>query len=190
MMSELLKEFIENSIDLIESNNFVEVYEDLAYDLEPGYGTYEQMIGDFTTLMLEAGIDPLPHMPYIPTAYLYGQNVSYFGIPNHIDNIGSYAFQESDLEEIVIPSNISVIGIKAFCTCESLKRVTIENGCTIIGDHAFMYCDNLREIHIPESVTTIMNDVFFGCENLTIFCKKGSEAEKYAVEYDINYKYY
>ena len=92
-MTPELKEFIENNIDLIESNNFVEVYEDLAYDLEPGYGTYEQMIGDFTACMLEADIDPLLHMPYIPTAYLYGQNVSYFGIPTHIDNIGNFAFK-------------------------------------------------------------------------------------------------
>ena len=189
-MTPELKDFIENSIDLIESNNFVEVYEDLAYDLEPGYGTYEQMIGDFTTCMLEADIDPLHHMTYIPTAYLYGQNVSYFGIPTHIDNIGNFAFEASDLEAIAIPGNVKVIGIKAFCTCESLASVTIEEGCTIIGDYAFMYCDDLKEIFIPRSVTTIMNDVFYNCDKLTIFCKKGSEAERYAIEYDINYKYY
>lgn len=189
-MTAELKEFIENNIDLIEANNFVEIYDDLAYDITPGYGTQEQMIGEFTTCMLDADIDPLPHLSYIPTAYLYGQNVSFFGIPNHVNYIGQYAFQESDLEEIVIPSSIKVIAIKAFCTCESLKRVIIEDGCTIIGDYAFMYCDSLEEIFIPASVTTIMNDVFYNCDKLTIFCKKGSEAERYAVEYDINYKYY
>lgn len=189
-MTKELKEFIENSIDLIESNNFVEIYEDLAYDIDPTHSLQEQLIGEFTKTMLEADIDPLAHLPYIPTAYLYGQNVSYFGIPSHIDNIGNYAFEESELEEIIIPSNIKVIGVKAFCFCESLKRVTIEDGCTIIGDAAFMYCDELKEIFIPASVTTIMNDVFYDCNKLTIFCKKGSEAEKYAVEYDINYKYY
>lgn len=189
-MTPELKEFIENSIELIEGNNFVEIYEDLAYDINPGSTAQEQMIGEFTTCMLEADIDPLPHLPYIPVAYLFGQNVSYFGIPTHVDSIGNGAFQESDLEEIIIPSNISVIGIKAFCTCESLTSVTIDDGCTIIGDYAFMYCDNLEEIFIPASVTTIMHDVFHDCDKLTIFCKKGSEAEKYAVEYDINYKYY
>lgn len=188
-MTAELKDFIENSIDLIESNNFVEVYEDLAYDLSPGYGTQEQMIGEFTTCMLEADIDPLPHMPYIPTAYLYGQNVSYFGIPNHVDNIGNFAFQESDLEEIIIPSNVKVIGIKAFCTCESLTSVTIEDGCTIIGDYAFMYCEQLEEIYIPKSVTTIMNDVFYGCDKLVIHCEEDSAAAKYADDYGIDVEY-
>lgn len=189
-MTNQLKEFIENSIDLIEANNFVEVYEDLAYDIDPTNSLQEHLIGEFTKIMLDADIDPLHHLPYIPTAYLYDQNVSYFEIPNHVDNIGNYAFQESDLEAIDIPSNVKVIGIKAFCFCESLKRVTVEDGCTIIGDYAFMYCDDLEKIFIPASVTTIMNDVFYNCDKLTIFCKKGSEAEKYAVEYDINYKYY
>ena len=189
-MTSELKNFIEENIELIESNDFVEIYEDLAYDIDPSHSLQEQLIGEFTTCMLAADIDQLDHLPYIPVAYLFGQNVSYFGIPNHIDNIGNYAFQESDLEAIAIPGNVKVIGIKAFCTCESLTSVTIEDGCTIIGDYAFMYCDNLEEIFIPESVTTIMNDVFYNCDKLTIFCKKGSEAEKYAIEYDIEYKYY
>ena len=189
-MTSELKNFIEENIELIESNDFVEIYEDLAYDIDPAHSLQEQLIGEFTTCMLAADIDPLPHLSYIPTAYLFGQNVSYFGIPTHIDNIGNFAFQESDLEAIAIPGNVKVIGIKAFCTCESLASVTIEEGCTIIGDYAFTYCDNLKEIFIPASATTIMNNVFYGCDKLTIFCKKGSEAEKYAIEYDINYKYY
>lgn len=189
-MTAELKEFIENSIELIEENNFVEIYDDLAYDISPGSTDQEQMIGEFTKTMLEADIDPLIHLPYIPVAYLFGQNISYFGIPYHVESIGNSAFQESDLEAIVIPSNVQVIGIKAFCSCESLVSVTIKDGCTIIGDYAFMYCDDLREIFIPASVTTIMEHAFYNCDKLTIFCKKGSEAERYAVEYDINYKYY
>lgn len=184
-MTDRVKEFIERHIDKIENNEFFDLFETASTALP----LYED-VGDFTTCMLEANIDPLPHLPYIPTAYLYGQNVSYFGIPTHVDNIGNFAFQESDLEAIVIPGNVKVIGIKAFCTCESLASVTIEEGCTIIGDYAFMYCDELKEIFIPESVTTIMHDVFYNCDKLTVFCKKGSEAERYAVEYDINYKYY
>lgn len=51
-MTAEVKKVIENTIDLIESNNFIEVYEDLTYDLNPGYGNQEQMIGEFTTCML------------------------------------------------------------------------------------------------------------------------------------------
>lgn len=188
-MTPELKEFIENNIELIESDNFVEVYEELAYDVGPGYEAQAQMVGEFTALMLEADIDPLPHLPYIPTAYLYGQNVSYFGIPTHVDNIGNYAFQESDLEEIVIPSNVSVIGIRAFCMCDSLKTVSIDDGCTIIGDYAFMDCENLEEIYIPKSVTTIMHNVFYGCDKLVIHCEEDSAAAKYADDYDIDVEY-
>ena len=188
-MTPKLKEFIENSIDLIESNNFVEVYEDLAYDINPGFGTQEQMIGEFTTCMLNADIDPLNHMSYVPTAYLYGQNRRHFSIPLHIDNIGNYAFQESDLEDIYIPSNVKVIGIKAFCTCESLTSVHIGEGCTIIGDYAFIYCENLEEIYIPKSVTTIMKDVFYSCDKLVIHCEEDSAAAKYADDYGIDVEY-
>lgn len=54
---------------------------------------------------------------------------------------------------------------------------------------AFSGCDNLKKINIPASVDTIGEYAFENCENLTVTVKKGSFAEKYCKENNINYIY-
>ena len=64
----------------------------------------------------------------------------------------------------------------------------IPNEVTTINAGAFAGCNNLISLLIPDSVTEIGERAFEGCENLTIICKKGSVAEAYAIENNINYE--
>lgn len=85
--------YIKDNINLIDSNNFEELYDSTVI---PAW-----IVGEVTALLLEAGIDPL----------LY------------IDNIPRYYLDESDITSFVIPKHIKSIGGSAFYDCTSLKAI-------------------------------------------------------------------
>ena len=59
---------------------------------------------------------------------------------------------------------------------------------TAIESRAFADCSMLVYIEIPESVTDIADDAFSGSDNVTIGCKQGSAAFKFAEKYGIPYR--
>lgn len=72
----------------------------------------------------------------------------------------------SNLERVVLGSNVKSIGNNAFSDCTSLKSITIPENVAEIGDSAFYGCTNLTSITIPESVTEIGGRAFENCTNL------------------------
>ena len=84
-----------------------------------------------------------------------------------LDTLQTYAFSESGLIEITIPSSVTSIGNSAFSGCSSLTSVTIPDRVTSIGGYAFYRCSRLKSVTIPSSVTSIGNSAFSGCISLT-----------------------
>lgn len=140
MMDEQLKKFIEENINLIEKNtkeSWGEIYKNIYYEYT----------GEFTQIMLEAGIDPADVLGYIPVNYLNRCNIQNYEIPHIVTDIGDYAFCYcSNLTDIEIPNSIIKIGYCSFAYCRSLENVVIENNRINIDDYAFQYCDDLKEI--------------------------------------------
>ena len=82
--------------------------------------------------------------------------------------IGERMFQFcANLQNIILPENVTSIGEKAFSDCSSLTSVTIGNGVTSIGDYAFSDCSSLISVTIPDNVTSIGKRAFFSCSSLT-----------------------
>lgn len=94
------------------------------------------------------------------------------------------------LEEIEIPSQISSIGKNVFFYCKGLKSIKFHNGIKnigssafnkttlegdlilpegleTIGDYAFLSCTELKSVEIPASVTKIGAKAFLYCSSLT-----------------------
>ena len=94
----------------------------------------------------------------------------------------------SSLSSVSLPYNLQQIGSYAFRKCSSLTEVNIPGGTTRISGGAFSDCSSLKRITIPESVTFIGNDTFSGCPDVTVICKPGTEAEKYAKNHSIKYE--
>ena len=69
-------------------------------------------------------------------------------------------------EEIVVPSNVTCIGKKAFEYCKNLTKITIPDGATGIGPEAFSGCIHLVKVNIPSSVKIIAPEAFYCCYNL------------------------
>ena len=94
-----------------------------------------------------------------------------------VAGIGSFAFEEASLKELVLPHSLRFLGDGAFFACASLEKVTFGEGLTHIGEAAFADCVSLGEILLPKSLATMGSEVFSGCNGLaSLAVEEGCEA--------------
>ena len=67
---------------------------------------------------------------------------------------------------VVLPSQLTNIGISAFSLCINLENITIPNTVTVIDTNAFHECSSLKNVVLPDSVTAIRMGCFSGCSSL------------------------
>ena len=119
-ISSELRQFLEAPIvqEFINNNNWEEVYYSVLHNLTT------KRISDFTLLLLEAGINPLKYLNFVPEYYLYDANIVDFNIPENIEGIESWAFACcSKLKSINLPNNIKEISFGVFFDCPLLKDI-------------------------------------------------------------------
>lgn len=156
-----IKEFIEKNIDLINNNNFTELY----------YLCPNDDRGSLTEVLYACGIEPLEYMTEVPARFASKCNITSINIPNSVTSIGVLAFSEcSSLTSVTIPNSVTSIGFAAFTHCYSLTSVTIPDSVTSIGASAFHDCRNLTSITLPNRTPRMDDYVFLRCpiENATI----------------------
>ena len=113
-----IKEFIIENKDLIEQDKWVDLYSKAYIGYSLGF------VGDLTSTLVDAGINPLDKSPVVPTAYYYQQPIREFVIPKNIRKINSYAFANCiELYKITIPKSVEHIYSKAFYNNTSLKDI-------------------------------------------------------------------
>ena len=122
-------------------------------------------------------------------SFSFCENLKSFTFPKNIDRIDAGVFYScTGFLDITIPSGVTSIGDTAFCGCTGLTYFDVPSGVTSIGSAAFRYCESMTGITIPASVTSIADDAFEGIKsNVTIYCKSGSYAEKYAKDHYMQY---
>ena len=114
-----VKEFIEKHINLIENDDWKQIYKLWNDSGVPEY------TGKFTLVMQESGIDTLKGLDYIPMDYLGNTNITTFEVPQGIKGIYGYAFFACrDLQEFIIPNSVEYIGDVVFGKCPLLKEIT------------------------------------------------------------------
>lgn len=111
-------------------------------------------------------------------------------IPSHIGDkpifaIGDMAFKGKEIEEIVIPNTVKIIGERAFCDCKNLQKVVMpENlhidpvafyGCERLADEAgfvvlnrtlFRYYGQDKDVKIPDYVEVIDQGALERCKSI------------------------
>lgn len=74
--------------------------------------------------------------------------------------------QDIYIEEIKIPTYITMIVDWAFQNCHKLQEVEIPASVKSIGEGAFHNCIRLQSIKLPDSVNVIPDQAFAGCISL------------------------
>ena len=75
---------------------------------------------------------------------------------------------DKEIENLIIPDDVTSIGNYAFSGCSYLNFVTIHENVNSIGVLAFEGCSNLTTITIPEAMKNIGSNAFGGCSELTV----------------------
>lgn len=136
-------------IDIIDSKEFLShpMIQEYLYkdDLNMVYKMYYYTASNLTAFFLKHNIQPLDYLDHVIYQMYYGL----------------------DVEEVIIPDNITSIGTAAFQSCLNLKRV-----------------------YIPKSVTTIRESAFDSRSyGLVIAGHEDSEAYNFAIAHDILFEH-
>jgi len=113
------------------------------------------------------------------------RNINTILLPQTIEIIGKKAFANCDsLTYIQLPQTITKIEEDAFAKCYSLQGIELSENITSIKKGTFNYCSKLEKVVIPKNVTTIGDYAFWHCESLLSLEIKGNleSIEKSAFE--------
>lgn len=175
-----LKVFLsrEDIKDLLNNNQFTKLYLACAHSDRPY----------LTTILKEAGINPLPYLKYIPDNFItYNSGIKSIKIPAQCDHIGEEAFGGCDnltkvlfengnnlsaiersafygtpIKFIDLPYSLEVIGEFAFSGCDLSTLNIVTSKPLKIGSHAFSHNTNLTKVHLPQLKVLGVN-VFKDC---------------------------
>ena len=88
-------------------------------------------------------------------------------VNEYITNLGTECFAYSNLQVVILGSNLLFIPDRSFYCCASLENIVIPSSITKIGNSAFYNCSSLKNIEIPNSVTYIGSQAFDSCSSFT-----------------------
>jgi hypothetical protein len=90
-----------------------------------------------------------------------------FEMGSKLLSIGQNAFQDTEINQIVLPPMLRVIEEVAFKGC-SVKNIRIlSTVLEHVGKYAFSGCTQLEDVNIPASVEVIFDECFYNCAALT-----------------------
>ena len=178
-----LKRFLCNNEiqQLLEDNNLDDVYWE--------YANLGGDVSELTMFFIRNNIDLLNYLTFIPELAYWNTAVENIEIPSNIKSIHKYAFGECDsLKEVITYDGLTAIEEFAFFGCENLISIKLPETLESIGKHAFRDNYNLTRVYIPSKVSFIGAYAFKDCDELIIQCEKGSYAQRYADENNIEYE--
>lgn len=93
----------------------------------------------------------------------YTGNAKNVVISEGVVAIGPYAFYQSRLTSVTLPSTLEKVGENSFRNCNYLETFTPNDSLQKIENSAFHHCKQLLPFHFPDSLEFVGNDVFSDC---------------------------
>ncbi len=119
----------------------------------------------------------------------YKHLIKSIAVDEGIKGIGFNLFRDCvNATKVSLPSTLTKIDGRAFESCYSLQSVVIPANVNNVEMWAFANCKSLVSVLVASTETKFNNSlvyyngdgVFEGSDNVTIFCKRNSNAQKYA----------
>lgn len=174
MITKELEEFINQYIDLIDNNQFFDLFENARHLLSNN--TRAELIN----MLHEAEIPFLSYMSKINGNLFYSSHITSIELPDSIRYIGAHSFANSSLHAIKINDGCETIDTSAFIRCVFLRDVSLPNSLHSIGRGAFANCPNLENVEyrgtIHEWESIAKGEMWFSKadkSNITIECIDG-----------------
>ena len=91
-------------------------------------------------------------------------------IPEGVEEIHENAFYSCNIESVIMPDSLKVIGTFAFQECKMLNTVKFGSGLTRICERAFSDCKNLKKVVLPDRLERMDSSAFSnsGLESITL----------------------
>lgn len=101
-------------------------------------------------------------------AYLFCgiETIDEIVLPSTVTDVGVGAFAFSSITSFKATENLESIEESAFYGCKNLESVDLGNNIMLIGAGSFNGCEKLTEIYIPDTVTNIEMKAFKNCSAL------------------------
>jgi len=104
---------------------------------------------------------------YTLVRYPVGRKETAYSIRENTGTIAANAFDSCDnLEEVIFPEGLFLIGEYAFGDCSKLRKAILPDGLLIVRNRAFLRCTALSEVVFPDTLTSIGECAFEECESL------------------------
>lgn len=104
-----------------------------------------------------------------PLAFADAKGLAALRLPKGIEQIGDFAFVDSDIRAVKTGKNLKYLGRNAFLRCHNLRRISLQESqqLDIIHGAAFADCKNAEILTFPPELKQINTGAFQGCEHLT-----------------------
>ena len=118
---------------------------------------------DFTTLVFGDSVSSIPEYCFCGQTGIGSTMV----IPDNISSMGISAFSGcSGIDSLYISHGITSIPNHAFSGCSNLHNLVISDNVTSIGLHAFSGCSGIDYLHLGSGLTSIRNRAFYNCSSI------------------------
>ena len=170
--TELKQQFIERSkqsdIKIFGDNWNNEMYIVDAYNFQISNGYYKVMdISGYRNLSKFNEFKYFSNVTQLPSNCFDNSPLQTIEFPNNLSSIGDYCFNLSKLRgRVSIPSSVSELGSGIFNSCSGITDAVIEEGVNYIPYGMFQNCTSLTSVTIPNSVVNVETYVFSDCTKL------------------------
>lgn len=87
--------------------------------------------------------------------------------PSSLETIGNYAFPNTVISKLELPSSLTSIGEAAFSGCKHLTEIHLPSSLKSTAKYLFSGCSSLQRVSISSGMETIEQNTFKGCTSLT-----------------------
>ncbi len=117
-----------------------------------------------------------------------GSGLTQVVLPDKLTKLGQEVFSDcEDLGRVVMSKNLAVIPYRAFYNCTEITTAILYSGTEKVEKEAFALCNKLTAVTVPRTVTEIASDAFTYTFRMTLTGVKGTYAETFANENDIEF---